>query len=111
MEIKDFPLCCGIKVLVDFGHTVCTEGSNMNRSTAHPDFYAPTEEEITDFITRIKDLYKPAGYSMLMATLNQAQKDKIGDVLIKNGFKMLQSASNPKHDRSIIYLYVRVLNL
>lgn len=110
MNIEDFPLCCGIKVITDFGHTGCTEGDNRDYHEGDDEWYAPDEDEIEGYITRRIEIYKNNGNSMLMAVLNNDQKPIVGPVLEKHGFALCESAPNPKHGASICHLYIHVLN-
>lgn len=110
MKVKDFPLCCGIKVLVDFGHTRCTEGDNRLLQPIDVDFYKPTDEEINGFLKEKINFYKQYGYAALMVVLNKEQKAVIEKCFLDNGFKLIFKAPNPKHGTSICYTYVHILN-
>lgn len=110
MNIEDFPLCCGIKVITDFGHTGCTGGNNIDYKSWEEGWYAPDEDEIEGYITKKIEMYKNHGYSMLMAVLNNDQKPIVGPVLEKHGFVLYESAPNPRHGDSVCHLYIHVLN-
>lgn len=96
MKASEFPDCCGIIVLSGFGNTMVAH-DNTNYS----------QKEIDDYLSRSEISYKLKAF--LIATLNQDQKNKIGEVFEKKGWEMVGDSYHPIHD-SQIYIYIKKLN-
>ena len=93
MRSLEFPGCCGIGILCDFGHTRFTTK-----------LHTPTLEEIEEFLKRRVEMYKKQKYSMLIATLNDEQYAVMGDLFKKKGFHIKCRNPHEYHNTEIIVL-------
>ena len=92
MKIENFPICCGAKILCDFGHTVLSQN-----------IFHPSEKEINTFIQ--KSCYD-FGNKILFAVINREQYPKIAPALKKYGFKQKGRYFHDVHN-SYIYCFIR----
>lgn len=100
MYLGEFLNCCGIKIIYNFGHTR-VNGQDFNAS------YRPTVEEVQAYLLEREGIYKR--YGMLMATINQQQKDAIGLAFRRAKWKLISKCNHPGHGNNI-YVYAKVLN-
>lgn len=104
MHTQDFPNCCGIMIISDFGWTKVTGGDYGVLGSDNDPWRKspPTKEQIEEFV---KDcLYDFRDYAILMVALNEDQNTELGPIFKKLGFKMVSQGLNSHHD-SQIFLY------
>jgi hypothetical protein len=104
METTEFPNCCGIMTLNDFGYTNVT-GGNYGATTGIRPWGAhepPTKEQIKAFVSTSLNDFKD--YAILAVALNKEQADAIGPIFEELGFKMVSQGLN-SHHKSEVFLY------
>lgn len=91
MEKNDFPSCCGIHILSQFGNTITARETR-----------GFTNEQIDRFLKeQIRQNY---GNQALMAVLNSDQHKKMIKVFNKNGFRQIKRFYYQGHDRDLFIL-------
>jgi hypothetical protein len=103
MQAQAFPNCCGIEIVSQFGNT--------NIAIDRTEY---TRDDIKKFLKDRENIQKDinpftgGNNVFIMATLNNEQFDKIGDIFIEEGYEVLAKNEHIKHN-SIIYILVKAL--
>lgn len=94
MRSREFPTCCGINLLTEFGNT----------STAINDTNY-TVEQVDAFLKKHNTPYNKA---LNMIVLNNEQREKLKKVLYDNGYRLtrLKGYYHPAHQTEI-FIYIR----
>ena len=103
LKIASFANCCGIQIIHNFGNT---------SANGPPYTVTETSEAISDLIRNgYSDQLHPAqgpayvyDFSMQLIALNSHQHKKLGKMLIKKGFKLIDEGWNKNH-QNMNYLY------
>lgn len=104
MRQREFPNCCGINTISDFGYTDVTGGDYgpvagpLHWGQKRP----PSKDEIRSYLVSTKETSKE--YSMILIAINNDQKDALEPILLEEGFKLVAEGLNSKHN-AMVYLY------
>ncbi len=90
LSINTFPLCCGIRIISNFGRN--HEQSIIIHTIRE------TETNLKELIFRYSEI------AMLLVALNPYQKSKFHKMLLRQGFKLVSQGYNGSHARNN-YLY------
>ena len=83
MEATEFPKCCGLEILTDFGNT----DTALNKT-------AYTDKEVENFL-------KTRPYLTTIVALNSDQYNKLKKVFWKNGYKQISKFHHTGHGKNI----------
>lgn len=97
MNLIDYPGCCGIYILKDFGNT---PNSLIQKKY--------TEQEVDDFLKNSIKIGLGAKISMLIASIDGYQMKKFKKVFKENGFIVRNKNKHFNHN-STIYVLVKKL--
>lgn len=94
----EFPQCCGIKLLTDFGNTPHARDENK---------YTPDQAD--KFIKTAINNARFENLSMVMITLNNDQMKVFKSVIKENGFKTVCKNFHENHNSTIFVLVKKLI--
>lgn len=97
MQSGDLRTCCGITLLSEFGNTATA----IVRTKFTP-------KEVEDYLKSQEKTARMLWKSTLMASLNDEQKQVLGHIFKKLGWRVVSKAYHPVHQQ---HLYVLIKNL